>query len=265
MTRFGAVTGTVFEQGLHFKAPYIEDVTVFDVRVQKEQVKAAAASKDLQEVHADVALNYHLDASQASVVFQTIGPFYKDRVIDPAIQEAFKASNAQFTAEELITQRELVKTKAREAMRVQLEKSHVIVDDLNITNFDFSKEFNAAIEAKQVASQNVQQAQRTLEKAQVDAQQRVATATADANSVKLAADAAAYQVKASADAQAYAQEKLKANLDDKYLRYLEILNQQAAIKGWDGKLSQYSLGSSSTFLNLPGQQQPAQQQQPPAK
>src|SRR3990172_9942282 len=87
LTRFGAVTGANFEQGLHFKVPFVEGIHVFDIRVMKEQVEAAAASKDLQEVRSTIALNYHLDGSKASDVYRDIGAQYKERIIDPAVQE----------------------------------------------------------------------------------------------------------------------------------------------------------------------------------
>ncbi|HET6701628.1 MAG TPA: prohibitin family protein, partial [Gemmatimonadaceae bacterium] len=120
VTRFGAVTGARFDQGVHYKIPFAESVWIADVRTQKEQVDAAAASKDLQEVKSTIALNYHLDALHASTVYQDIGPQYKTRIVDPAIQEAFKFTTAQFTAEELITQREEVKNRARGFLRERL-------------------------------------------------------------------------------------------------------------------------------------------------
>jgi regulator of protease activity HflC (stomatin/prohibitin superfamily) len=256
VTRFGAATGNVFEQGLHTKVPYIEDVAVFNVQTQKEQVKAEAASHDLQDVHADVALNYHLtrDSREVVTVFVNIGLGYKDRVIDPAIQEAFKATTAQFTAQELITNREAVKTKARETLSNQLAKFHVVVDELNITNFEFSKEFQAAIEQKQVADQNAETANNKLRQVQTEAQQRVAQAKADADSVRLAVDAQAYKVKVDADAQAYAQEKLRQTLNDLYLQWLTLQNQASAIKQWDGKLPTYNMGGAQPFINLPAKQ-----------
>src|SRR5687767_4497789 len=83
VTRFGAVTGNIFEQGLNYKIPFADGVWIADVRTQKEQVDAAAASRDLQEVKTTIALNYHLDARQAATVYREIGPQYKTRIVDP--------------------------------------------------------------------------------------------------------------------------------------------------------------------------------------
>jgi regulator of protease activity HflC (stomatin/prohibitin superfamily) len=233
VTRFGAVTGTIFEQGLNYKLPFAESVWVADVRTQKEQVDAAAASKDLQEVKSTIALNYHLDAKQASTVYQDIGPQYKTRIVDPAIQEAFKFTTAQFTAEELITQREEVKNRARGFLRERLGAFHVIVDELNIVTFEFSRAFNDAIEAKQVAAQRVQQSVNEQQRAKVDADTRVIAAQGDAQAVLTRAKAAAE-----------AQQLQRATLSDLYVQFL-------AVDKWDGKMPTVTGGGATPFITLP--------------
>lgn len=229
VTRFGAVTGANFEQGLHAKIPFIEGVHIFDVRVMKEQVDAAAASKDLQEVKSTIALNYHLDAVEASTVYREIGPKYKERIVDPAVQEAFKFTTAQFTAEELITQREAVKAKARTFLKERLATFHILVDELNIVNFDFSGEFNAAIEAKQVAQQQVEKAKQDLKRIEIEAQQRIA----------------------EAEGQAKAQKLQQQTLTPLYLELKKIEVQMKALVKWDGKLPTYVGSGTLPFLGIP--------------
>ncbi len=233
LTRFGAVTGTIFEQGLSYKLPFVEGVWVADVRTQKEQVDAAAASKDLQEVKTTIALNYHLDARQASTVYRQIGPEYKQRIVDPAIQEAFKFTTAQFTAEELITQREAVKNRAREFLRERLGAFNVLVDELNIVSFEFAKSFNDAIEAKQVAAQRVQQSLNEQQRAKVEADTRVITAQGEAQAVLTRAKAAAE-----------AQSLQRQTLSDIYVNFL-------AVDKWDGKMPQVTGSGGIPFIQLP--------------
>ncbi|MEK7860833.1 MAG: prohibitin family protein [Chloroflexota bacterium] len=233
VTRFGAVTGVVFEQGLNYKMPFIESVWIADVRTQKEQVDAAAASRDLQEVKSTIALNYHLDARQAAVVYQQIGPAYKVRIVAPAIQEAFKFTTAQFNAEELITQRETVKQRAREFLRERLGAFNVLVDELNIVTFEFSKSFNDAIEAKQVAAQRVEQARGEQERAKVYADTRVIAAEGDAAAVLRRARAAAE-----------AQTLQRSTLSEIYVQFL-------AVDKWDGKMPQVTGGGGIPFINIP--------------
>ncbi len=100
---FGAVQDEVLDEGLHFRVPVVQKVVPVDVQVQKTESEAAAASMDLQDVSSKVALNYHIVPNKANSVYQTIGVSFKERIIDPAVQEVVKAVTAKYTAEELIT------------------------------------------------------------------------------------------------------------------------------------------------------------------
>ena len=234
VTRFGAVTGVNFEQGLHYKLSFIEGVWIADVRTEKEQVDAAAASRDLQEVKSTIALNYHLSATEAPKVYRDIGPQYKQRVVDPAIQEAFKFATAQFNAEELITKRETVKNLARDFLKERLGNFNVVVEELNIVSFEFSRAFNDAIEAKQVAAQRVLEAQNVRERARVEAETRVIAAEGEANAVLVRARAASE-----------AQRVQRSTLSDLYVQFL-------AVDKWDGKLPSVTGGGGAVpFINIP--------------
>jgi regulator of protease activity HflC (stomatin/prohibitin superfamily) len=214
VTKFGAVDRVV-NPGFTLKLPFIESVYAMETRTQKEQVEALAASKDLQQVKSTIALNFHLDGRKAVEVYQNIGIDYINRIIAPAIQEAFKATTSQFTASDLIGRREAVKQIALTELKERLEKYNIVVDDFNIVNFDFSPEFNTAIEQKTVAEQN-------REKAQIEAQ----TALIQARG------------------QAEAQKTLKASgsLSPEYLQFL-------AIQKWDGKLPNATDGVP--FIQIP--------------
>lgn len=171
VTQFGRVTGREMQSGLNVKMPWpIQRVWVADIRIQKDSTDAAAASADLQEVHSTIALNYHLEAGKVSSIYKSIGTNYKERIIDPAIQESFKATTARFTAAELITKRAEVKDVARKSIEERLHGHGILVDDLSIVNFDFSDEFNKAIEQKQVAQQEAERASYNLERAKKDAE-----------------------------------------------------------------------------------------------
>jgi len=214
VTQFGAVNRVV-TPGLIFKLPLIEGVASMETRTQKGQVEALAASKDLQEVTSTIALNFHLDGRKAVEVYQNIGTDYVDRIIAPAMQEAFKSTTSQFTASDLIGKREEVKQLAYTELRDRLTKYNIIVDDFNIVNFAFSKEFNAAIEQKTVAQQN-------KERAQIEAQTALI----------------------QAEGQASAQKKLKdsGSLTPEYLQFL-------AIQKWDGKMPASTNGVP--FIQIP--------------
>jgi len=214
VTRMGAVN-RVANPGLVIKVPLIEATAKMETRTQVEQVDASSASKDLQEVKATVALNFHLRGEKAVEVYQNIGTEYKERIIAPAMQEAFKATTAKFTASDLIGKREEVKAMAYAELKTRLEKYNVVVDDFNIVNFDFSQEFNNAIEQKTVAQQN-------KERATIEAETALTQATGQANAQKALRD--------------------NGGLSPEYLQFL-------AVQKWDGKLP--SATNGVPFISIP--------------
>lgn len=188
-TRWNAVVGTK-GPGLYFKLPLVEGVTEMDVQTQKENVdKISAASQDLQEVTTSVAINYHLEPSKAGEIYKNIGVDYASRVIDPAIQESVKANTANYTAEQLITQRELVRQGVIDLLSKKMTQFGIQVDAVNMTDFQFSPDFTAAIESKVTAVQNAEAAKNKLAQVQYEAQQTVATAEGQAKAIQIQAQA----------------------------------------------------------------------------
>jgi regulator of protease activity HflC (stomatin/prohibitin superfamily) len=169
MTRFGRVTGQELGEGFHVKNP-LDRANKYDIKVQKFDAKADAASRDLQDVHATLVLNYNLEAQGISEVHQRVGTLYREKLIDPAIQEVFKASTARYNARELIQDRANVKNQSVELLRSRLDDFGIRVVDLSLVNFSFSPEFTSAIEAKQVAEQNAEKARFNLEAAKLEAE-----------------------------------------------------------------------------------------------
>jgi prohibitin 2 len=221
--RFTAVTGKVFGEGLYFRIPLIESVQMMDVKVQKYEMKSDAASKDLQTVHSVVALNFHIDPDRVANIYQDVGLQFKDRIIDPAMQEAIKASTAKFTAEELITRREMVRDEIKAQLTARLKDRNILVDEFNIVNFEFSKNFNDAIEAKVTAEQQALAAKNKLEQIKFEADQTIAEARGKAEALTIESNA------------------LKSNPQILELRALEK---------WNGTLPQVT-GGAVPFINLP--------------
>lgn len=220
--RFGAVTGTVLNEGLYFRIPFVERVVNIEVRVQKEEVSADAASKDLQTVDSDVALNFRIEPAKVALVYQEVGPLYRERLIAPALQEAVKSSTAKFTAEELITKRSQVSDDIKNILKAKLEPRGIIVEDFAIVNFSFSKAFNEAIESKVTAEQNALAARNKLEQIKFEADQEVEKARGRAEAITIEAQA------------------LRSNPEVLELRKIEK---------WDGKLPQVT-GVNEPIISL---------------
>jgi prohibitin 2 len=170
ITQFGNVKREA-TSGIVIKAPWpIQHLVKMNIKTQKEQQDASAASKDLQTVTASIALNYHLTPDTARKVFVNVGTDYKTVVIDPVLQESIKAVTAQYNAEELISQRPAVEKALQDKLTDKLTDRGITVDNVSIVNFNFSAAYDASIEAKQVAQQNAQKANYDLQTAQLNAQ-----------------------------------------------------------------------------------------------
>jgi len=177
---FGAVQKDVLGEGLHFRVPVMQKVALMDVKVQKSLTNAAASSSDLQEVSSEVALNYHVIPDKANIVYQSIGIQFKERIIDPAVQEVVKAVTAKYSAEELITKKPAVSEAMRANLAERLMAHNIAVDAFSIVGFSFSKIFMEAIESKQTAEQLALKSKRDLDRIKIEAEQKVTTAKAEA-------------------------------------------------------------------------------------
>ncbi len=188
---FGAVEENVFDEGLHFKMPLVQTVVQMNNRTQKVETEGSASSKDLQIISYVVAVNYHVRSEASASLYQNVGKDYGTVIIVPAIQESIKAVTAQFTAEELITKRQTVGDQIKEALSEKINSYGIEVEIFNIVNFDFSEEFNAAVEAKQTAQQQALKAEQDLVRIEVEAKQKIAQAEAEAESIRLIQEALA--------------------------------------------------------------------------
>lgn len=225
---FGAVQDNVLSEGIHFKIPVVQTVILMDVKIQKVTTDAASSSSDLQDVDMSVALNYHVIPDKANLVYQTIGVEFKERIIDPAIQEVMKAVSARYTAEELITKRPAVSSEMRESLTTRLIESNIAVDAFSIINFSFSQTFTDAIEAKQTAEQNALKAKRDLDRIKVEAEQTIAAATAEAEALRLQ----------------------KMNISPDLIELRKIEANLKAIEKWNGILPEVTGAGAIPFIGV---------------
>jgi len=245
----GYVGRTAWNPGLHLKWPLLTSVVQMSTRLEKHPVNAPAASQDLQLVTAEVTVPFSLKADSAPDVYQKLGTqeTLQGTLIDPGVMESVKAITAQFTAEQLVTERERVKAKIEEQIKTYIREAltqkslagAIEIGNVAITHFDFSKDFNDSIEAKVKAEQDALRAEN-------EKKQKVTQAEAERDSLKARADGAAYSIEVQSRAEAAAIQRkadaLKANPN---------LIQLNAVDKWDGKMPQYMGGQTPLpFLNV---------------
>lgn len=185
---WGAVSD-VKGDGLHFKMPFAQSVEKVDVRTKKAHSPAVAGSKDMQRITTEVSLNYHLNENKLKEIYTRTGVDLEANIIDPRIQEDVKAVVAKYSADQLLAQRELVKNEIEICLKRSLTAYDVVVEAIQITNFDYSKAYNDAIEAKQISEQSVLTAKNDLLRINVEAQQTISKATAEAEAIRIQAEA----------------------------------------------------------------------------
>ncbi|HEV2877021.1 MAG TPA: prohibitin family protein [Nitrososphaeraceae archaeon] len=252
LVQFGNVaTDNSLDEGIHFVIPFRDNVVQMEVRTQKIVESATSASKDLQDVSTQVALNYHVNPDRAQVLYQQLGPDYANRVIVPAIQESVKQVTARFNAEELITKRETVKNQIEEQITARLAAYNIIVDAVSITEFQFSDLFKSAIEAKVAAQQRALQAQNDLRRIQIEAQQNEAQAIGEqkANIARAEGIKQSNVLQAEGEAQAITIIDQQLRNNPTYLEWLKSTK-------WDGKLPLVTGGGAggqgvTPFIEIP--------------
>ena len=230
----GKVSETNYQEGFHFKVPFIQQVEKMSNKIQVYETPSSAVSKDLQTVSSTVAVNYRLVSDQSPEMYKNVGMDYQMVLITPAVQECMKSATAKYTAEELITERAAVGEAVKSALDSKLNSYGIYIEKFNIVNFDFSEEFNNAIEAKQVAEQN-------LLKTKTEQEQAIEIATADAKRKVIAADAQAEATLKEAEARAEANRLLEESLTDKVIAYEQI-------QKWDGVMPKVTNGENGGLL-----------------
>ena len=255
---FGAVdTSVSLNEGIHFVVPFRDNIIPIEVRTQRITENAASASNDLQDVSTQVALNYHVDPSTAQILYQQIGFDYANRVIAPAIQESVKQISARFNAENLITNRETVKSEIEANIKARLAPYNIVVEALSITEFQFTEQFRRAVEAKVEAEQRALQANNDLRRIEIEAQQAEARAVGEQQANIARAEgvrqAAVLQAQGEAEAIQIVEAQLRENP-----RYLEWLKTQR----WDGVLPLVTGGGegATPFIEIPSGREPDVQQ-----
>lgn len=177
-------------EGIHFKPPFISTVDIYDVTVQKFEVPAQSATKDLQDLTASFAINFRLDPTKVVEVRRTQGSLQNivAKIIAPQTQESFKVAAARRTVEEAITKRDDLKLDFDSALSDRLQKYAVIVMDTSVVDLNFSKEFSRAVEEKQIAEQRAQRAVYVAQEASQEAQADINRAQGKAEAQRLLAE-----------------------------------------------------------------------------
>ena len=220
----GKVNEGTLQEGMHFKIPFVQNVVVIDNRIRKLEVNTEAFSKDLQSVNTVLAINYRVDTAKSDSIYKNIGADYESVLVTPAVNEVLKAITATYTAEESVTNRQLISDGLVTGLNEKLNDIGLYVTDVNIIDFDFSEAFITAIEEKQVAQQQ-------LLKAETEKKTAITNAQAEAESLKI-----------KAEGEAEANKTISASLTKEVI-------ENKKIEKWNGELPKVT-GDSGAIIDL---------------
>ncbi|CAN0134419.1 unnamed protein product [Ectocarpus sp. 6 AP-2014] len=176
-------------EGMHFIIPWFEWPYIYDVRTKPRNVQSLTGSKDLQMVSITLRVLTKPDPFKLPFIYRRLGKDYDERVLPSIVNEVTKAVVAKYNASELLTKREAVSKNIRDALQRRAGDFGIVMEDTAITHLSFSREYTAAVEAKQVAQQDSERAKYVVEKARQEKMSIVIKAEGEAQSAKLVGEA----------------------------------------------------------------------------
>lgn len=246
VTRLGAARENYINPGPYFKTP-LDNIYNMSIQSNFYTVDLIAFSSDMQQITARMTVRYALNKEDSVKVYKTIGRNYEEKLIPPNVQEAVKNVFGHYSAENLVALRSQVSDEVKTELTSMLSGNGLTVQDVSIENMDFSDAFEAAIEAKQVATQEKLRAQTQQEQqtiiAKAEAERQKIAAEVEAEKILIAAQAESDAKKLAADAEAYRLQQESAYITD------EII-QKEMIEKWNGKIPVTFGASGSNILDV---------------
>ena len=184
LVTLGKVSPAFAPEGFGFKAPFVTTILPISIRQQTRGTKAECYSSDLQQVMMELRVLYRIPEGSVVRIFQEYSGEPFESLISPRVNEAIKEVTALQSAEMIVKQREVIKTKALAAAREKVGPI-LLLEDIVIQNISLSKELEGAIEAKMVQEQEAAKAKFTQQKAQIEASTAVIKAKGEAESIRI--------------------------------------------------------------------------------
>lgn len=184
----------------------------------------SAVSKDQQDIYAKLSVNLNVEPQDVLHLYKTVGSGWKQIILEPRVPQDFKEITATYLTTDIPKNREQIRKQTRARLRQEMaDKGYGIdIQDVFLTNLDYSESYKQAIEAKQRQVQETLQAQARVGQAQAEADQAVAKAEGEkrASIAKAQGEAEAIRLKGRA---------IRNNPEVLRLNAIDKLNPQAQI------------------------------------
>merc|ERR1712241_1141910 len=188
-SRLGGVGDHLFGEGMHLRVPWLQWPLIYDIRSRAYKVVSPSGTADLQMVDIGLRVLYRPNPVKIQEIAQQIGDDFSDKVLPSIIHETLKSVIAEFSAQSLLTEREKVSDRIRKDLEERARDFHIILDDVAITDTQFSPLFTQSIENKQIAQQQAFQAKFIVQQAMEEKKQKIVSAEGEAQSATLIGEA----------------------------------------------------------------------------
>jgi len=187
--RFSGIKPKPIGEGTHFLIPAIQRAHILDVRIQPHIINTVTGTKDLQTVNLSLRVLFHPHVDVLPMIYKNLGVDNANRVLPSVGNEVLKAVVAQYNADQLLTLRDKVSREIRDQLNDRCKSFNIMLDDVSITNLNFSADFAKAIEDKQVAEQEAERAKFVVAKAEQEKIAKIVKAEGEATAARLVSDA----------------------------------------------------------------------------
>lgn len=221
----GKVSPESFTEGVHFVTPFISKIKNMDVKTQKKYMETEVYTKDIQQARISYVINFNLQPQNAHKMYREVGLDYTNTILMPVVEGTIKDVIGKWNAQDLVANREAATSDVIGKLQRQLESKYINVTGFQITEINYSKVFEQAIESKVTAEQEALKAKNRTVQIQEEAKQKIISAEAEARSMKIRSDALAKN---------------------------KSLVQYEAVQKWNGILPTYMMGNAVPFIGMDG-------------
>jgi len=189
LNMFTGIEDKVRGEGTHFKIPWLMQPHYYTIRLRPKILKTTTGTKDMQVVTIHCRMLFRPESAGLPNLHTSLGPDYDERVLPSVANEVLKSVLAQYNAEQLLIEREMVSREIRDQIVQRATQFDIKIDDVAITHLSYGKEFASAIEAKQVAEQSAEQQKFVVEQSEQERQATVLRSEGEAEAAKLISNA----------------------------------------------------------------------------
>ncbi len=199
---FNKATGSLRvtpNEGFYFLVPLIEEPTVYDMKARTYTMSIAqlegevkgddslqALTADGQTVLLDISVRYHPDPENLDKLHRRIGVDFVNKIIRPQVRSTVRMIVAEYPVLDVYSgKRTLIQAEMETKLRASFVRNYITLEEALLRNVQFSREFQQAIENKQIAQQEAQRMKYVLERQELEKKRKIIEAEGEAESLRL--------------------------------------------------------------------------------